>query len=54
LTEKNLEKINSEYIKRYCAQKLAAYKIPKIIEVTGNINIAATGKKVKSMQTKNF
>jgi acyl-CoA synthetase (AMP-forming)/AMP-acid ligase II len=42
--EKNVE---AEEFKRLCAQKLAPEKVPQIIEFKQNIEIAATGKKVK-------
>jgi len=34
-------------IKKFCAGKLALYKIPKIIEFTDKITISNTGKKIK-------
>jgi long-chain acyl-CoA synthetase len=40
-------KITPKDIKKYCAERLAAYKIPQIIEFKDKIEIAATGKKVK-------
>jgi len=39
--------MNAEFIKRTCAKKLTSEKIPQVIEFKCNIEIAATGKKVK-------
>lgn len=36
-----------EDVKEFCSEKLAHYKIPHIIQFTENMQIAATGKKVK-------
>jgi len=43
----DISKITSEDIKRLCAQRLAPYKIPKIVNITDRIKLSATGKKVK-------
>lgn len=40
-------KIRPDDIKKYCAEKLASYKIPQIIELKSEITISATGKKIK-------
>lgn len=45
--ESLIDKITSDIIKRYCAERLAAYKIPQIIELKAEITISATGKKIK-------
>jgi len=44
----NRDSITPDTIKEYCAQKLASYKIPQVIEIKEQLNIASTGKKLKS------
>jgi acyl-CoA synthetase (AMP-forming)/AMP-acid ligase II len=39
--------VTPEKIKVWCAERLASYKIPQIIELKDKITITATGKKVK-------
>jgi len=41
------ETTTSDSIKSWCAERLASYKIPQIIEVKDKISITATGKKIK-------
>jgi len=41
--------MNEEFFKRACAKKLSPEKIPQVIEFKCNIDIAATGKKVKKV-----
>ncbi len=41
------EEINAELIRKHCADRLAAYKIPKYFEFAENLKITSTGKKIK-------
>jgi len=41
--------MNEDFIKRTCAKKLSPDKVPQVIEFKNNIEIAATGKKVKKI-----
>lgn len=41
----NEKNINQEMIKSFCADKLAYYKIPSLIELKNEISLSATGKK---------
>ncbi|MBN2482270.1 MAG: acyl--CoA ligase [Bacteroidales bacterium] len=41
-------KVTQEDIKKFCAKKLALYKIPQIIEFQNKVTISATGKKIKN------
>ncbi len=45
--ESTQNKITPDTIKKYCAERLVAYKIPQIVEVNNQIQITATGKKLK-------
>jgi long-chain acyl-CoA synthetase len=47
IKESSSVKITSDDIKKYCAERLATYKIPQIIELKSEITISATGKKIK-------
>jgi acyl-CoA synthetase (AMP-forming)/AMP-acid ligase II len=49
LNDSGKGKISDEEIRKYCFEKLASYKVPQIIEFEENLNIAATGKKVKKV-----
>jgi len=40
--------ITADSIRSWCAARLAAYKIPQIIETRDKITITATGKKIKN------
>jgi acyl-CoA synthetase (AMP-forming)/AMP-acid ligase II len=42
------DKITVDFIREYCAARLAAYKIPSIIELKNRVAISSTGKKIKS------
>jgi len=44
--------MNEDFIKRTCAKKLTPEKVPQIIEFKSNIEIAATGKKVKKINNR--
>lgn len=46
-TGKNSVRITPDTIKSWCANRLASYKIPQIIELSDKISITATGKKVR-------
>jgi long-chain acyl-CoA synthetase len=39
--------IDANYIKKYCADRLANYKIPQVVEFKTQMIVSATGKKVK-------
>lgn len=39
--------INADSIKAWCAARLAAYKVPQIIELKDKVTISPTGKKIK-------
>ncbi|MGQ1785739.1 class I adenylate-forming enzyme family protein [Saccharicrinis sp. GN24d3] len=39
--------LNEKFVKEYCSNNLAAYKIPHIIEFTSKMDVNAAGKKVK-------
>jgi long-chain acyl-CoA synthetase len=41
--------LTKEAIQKYCAGKLALFKVPQIIEFKDRIKVAATGKKVKNL-----
>jgi acyl-CoA synthetase (AMP-forming)/AMP-acid ligase II len=43
----SIEGITEETIRAFCAERLAPYKIPQIIEIRDKISLTATGKKVK-------
>lgn len=47
LKESDHSAVTPEDIKQYCAERLASYKIPQIIDMIDQIKIAPTGKKVK-------
>jgi acyl-CoA synthetase (AMP-forming)/AMP-acid ligase II len=47
IKESLISKITPDNIKKYCAERLATYKIPQIIELKDEITISATGKKIK-------
>jgi long-chain acyl-CoA synthetase len=47
IKESLIHKITPDDIKKYCAERLATYKIPQIIELKDEITISATGKKIK-------
>lgn len=47
IKESLIDKITSDDIKKYCAERLATYKIPQLIELKSEITISATGKKIK-------
>ncbi|HEX2920162.1 MAG TPA: AMP-binding protein [Bacteroidales bacterium] len=52
LKEGATDSVNSEYIKRHCAQHLAQYKIPSVFEFRKNLSMSPTGKKVKRVELK--
>jgi long-chain acyl-CoA synthetase len=41
--------LTKKAIQKYCAAKLASFKVPQIIEFNDTVKVAATGKKVKSL-----
>lgn len=41
------EEINADLIRKHCAARLAAHKIPKYFEFAENLKITSTGKKIK-------
>lgn len=41
------EQVTPDDIKKYCAERLASYKIPQLIELKYEITISPTGKKIK-------
>jgi len=45
--ESKFGQLSAEDVKKYCAQRLAGYKIPQIIELKDKLIITPTGKKVK-------
>jgi acyl-CoA synthetase (AMP-forming)/AMP-acid ligase II len=45
--ESELKRLSADNIKKYCAQKLAPYKIPQIIELKDKLIMTPTGKKIK-------
>jgi long-chain acyl-CoA synthetase len=47
IKEKAGQTITADSIKYWCAEKLAPYKIPQIIDIRDKITITATGKKIK-------
>jgi acyl-CoA synthetase (AMP-forming)/AMP-acid ligase II len=42
------DRFTPDSVKKYCAGRLATYKIPQIIELKFDIKISATGKKIKA------
>lgn len=42
------EDITADTIRAFCAERLAPYKIPQIIEIKDKISLTATGKKIKN------
>jgi long-chain acyl-CoA synthetase len=48
VVENQESSITPDAIKEWCAQRLALYKIPQIVELKDRITITATGKKVKT------
>jgi long-chain acyl-CoA synthetase len=44
----NYEKLTVDYIKHFCAEKLASFKVPKVIEIMDKVTISLTGKKIKT------
>ncbi|HMJ47240.1 MAG TPA: AMP-binding protein [Ferruginibacter sp.] len=40
------ENLSEEFIRNFCATKLAKYKIPTVIDIKKNISLSATGKKI--------
>ena len=47
VSNENDPEMNAEFIKQTCGKKLAPEKVPQVIHFKKNIEIAATGKKVK-------
>jgi long-chain acyl-CoA synthetase len=47
LNDEAKNSLTAEDIRKYCFSKLASYKIPQVITFESNINVSATGKKVK-------
>ncbi len=45
--EGSKEEINADLIRKHCAARLAAHKIPKYFEFAENLKITSTGKKIK-------
>jgi long-chain acyl-CoA synthetase len=44
----NQQLITGEFVKKYCAARLALYKVPQIITFKDKITVSSTGKKVKN------
>ncbi|MBN2486815.1 MAG: AMP-binding protein [Bacteroidales bacterium] len=45
----NCKNISEEQIKQHCAKNLALYKIPQVFDIKEQINMSATGKKIKKL-----
>ncbi len=48
IKESEIGHLTADDIKKYCSERLAAYKIPQIIELKSQITISPTGKKIKT------
>ncbi len=40
--------ITVDFIRNYCGQRLAAFKVPQVIDIQDRVSISSTGKKVKA------
>ncbi len=49
IKKENQDRISKELLTEHCSKHLALFKIPKIWEIRDNLNVSATGKKVKKV-----
>lgn len=49
IKKENQDQISKELLTEHCSKHLALFKIPKIWEIRDNLNVSATGKKVKKV-----
>jgi long-chain acyl-CoA synthetase len=47
ITNGSADIITEEYVKRFCSEQLAQFKIPQVIKFSTELNLSATGKKIK-------